>query len=146
MRPISSLPAIRDADLTVRIIGRNAIVNLGRGTVEVAQGRKLNVASGIFVVPDTHPKPAPAHVSFRIDGSVPAAAALLASDALRDEVGIALDPATSRGTVAAQVAVNLLVGRNDAEGPSTIPSPPTSRISPPTRCCWGTKSKPPRCG
>ena len=43
---------------------------------------------------------------------MPAAAALLASDALRDNVGIALDPATSRGTVAAQVTVNLPLERD----------------------------------
>jgi hypothetical protein len=111
LRPLDTLPAIRDADLTVRVVGRNASISLGRGTVDVTPGRKLSVTSGIFVVPDTHPKPAPARTSFRIDGSVPAAAALLASHALRDNVGIALDPASSRGTVAAQVAVNLLIGR-----------------------------------
>ena len=36
VRPIATLPAIRDADLTVRIVGRNAVVNIGRGTAEVA--------------------------------------------------------------------------------------------------------------
>ena len=77
VRPIAYLPAIRDADLTVRIVGRNAVVNLGRGTVEAAPGRKLNIAGGVFEVPDTHPKPAPARASFRIDGGMPAAAALL---------------------------------------------------------------------
>ncbi len=92
LRPLATLPAIRDADLTVRITGRTATVNLGRGTVEVTPGRKLNIASGIFEVPDTHPKPAPARVRFRIDGTVPAAAALLASEALRENVGITLDP------------------------------------------------------
>jgi len=111
LRPISNLPPIRDADLTVRITGRNAVVNLGRGTVEAAPGRKLNVASGIFEVPDTHPKPAPARASFRMDGGVPAAAALLASDGLRDEVGITLDPASTRGTISAQVAVKLAIAR-----------------------------------
>jgi len=111
LRPISNLPPIRDADLTVRISGRNAVVNLGRGTVEAAPGRKLNVASGVFEVPDTHPKPAPARTSFRIDGGVPAAAALLASDGLRDEVGITLDPATTRGTISAQVAVKLAIAQ-----------------------------------
>src|SRR6185437_9097727 len=60
LRPLPSLPPIRDADLTVRVTGRNAVINLGRGTVEAAPGRKLNIASGIFEVPDTHPKPAPA--------------------------------------------------------------------------------------
>jgi hypothetical protein len=87
--------AHRDADLTVRIIGRNAVVNLGRGTVEAAPGRKLNIAGGVFEVPDTHPKPAPARASFRIDGGMPAAAALLASEGLRDEFGITLDPAAT---------------------------------------------------
>src|SRR5262245_50803153 len=36
LRPIESLPAIRDADLAVRIRGRAATVNVGRGTVDVA--------------------------------------------------------------------------------------------------------------
>jgi hypothetical protein len=106
LRPITSLPAIRDADLAVRITGRTATINLGRGTVEVA-GRKLNVASGIFTVPDTHRPHAPARTTLRIDGTVPAAAALLATDTLHDAVGITLDPASSRGTVAAQITVDV---------------------------------------
>ncbi len=111
LRPLATLPAIRDADLTVHITGGTATVNLGRGTVEVTPGRKLNIASGVFEVPDTHLKPAPARVRFRIDGTMPAAAALLASDALRDKFGITLDPAATRGTIAAQVRVNLPIGR-----------------------------------
>ncbi len=107
LRPIASLPAIRDADLTVRVTGGSATINLGRGTVEVAPGRKLNIANGVFSVPDTHPKPAPARASFRIDGTMPAVAALLASDGLRGSVGITLDPAASRGAIAAQVTVNV---------------------------------------
>jgi hypothetical protein len=119
LRPIANLPAIRDADLMVRISGRTAIINLGRGTVEAAPGRKLNIASGVFEVPDTHPKPAPARSSFRIDGAVPAAAALLASEGLRDSIGITLDPASSRGTVTAQVAVKLAIGRSVPKDSST---------------------------
>ena len=115
LRPIDNLPAIRDADLTVRITGRSATINVGRGTVEVA-GRKLNVASGEFVVPDTHPKPAPARAVFRIDGTMAAAAALLASDPLRDNVGITLDPTTSRGTIAAQVTVNVPLQKHMPKG------------------------------
>ena len=112
LRPIAELPAIRDADLTARITGGTATINLGRGTVDVAPGRKLSIAGGVFEIPNTHPKPAPARAHFRVDGSVPAAAALLASPALRDNFGITLDPASSRGTVDAQVALNMLIGRN----------------------------------
>jgi hypothetical protein len=111
LRPIPSLPAIRDADLTVRVTGRTAIANLGRGTVDVGPGRRLNIAGGVFEVPDMHPKPAPARANFRIDGSVPAALVLLSSEGLRDTVGITLDPAASRGTITAQVAVKLALAR-----------------------------------
>ena len=111
LKPLAKLPAIRDADLTVHITGGKATVNLGRGTVEVAPGRKLNIAGGLFQVPDTHPKPAPAHVNFRIDGTLPAAATLLASDGLRDKVGLPLDPATTRGAISAEVKIDFPLGK-----------------------------------
>jgi hypothetical protein len=119
LQPVPDLPPIRDADLTVRVTGSSATVNLGRGTVEAAPGRKLNIANGLFEVPNTHLKPAPAQVRFRIDGSVPAAAALLANETLHDRVGIALDPASSRGTIAARVSLNLPLGKTVPKGALT---------------------------
>jgi hypothetical protein len=119
LRPIASLPAIRDADVTVRIRGRAATVNVGRGTVEVAPGRRLNIAGGVFEVPDTHPKPAPARANIRIDGSVPATVVLLSSEGLRDIVGLTLDPASTRGTVTAQVGVKLAIARTMSDDSSS---------------------------
>ncbi len=107
IRPVESLPAIRDADLNVRITGQTATVSLGRGTIEVSPGRKLNVASGVFEVPDTHPKAPPARARFRIDGSVASAAELLAMERLREFAGVPLDPAASRGTLTALVTLGL---------------------------------------
>jgi hypothetical protein len=118
LRPVTNLPAIRDADLAVQITGRTATINLGRGTVEIG-GRKLNVATGIFSVPNTHRERAPSRTTFRIDGTVPAAAALLASDGLRETVSITLDPNTSRGTVAAQVTVDVALEKRMPDNPST---------------------------
>ena len=92
VKPLPTMPAIHDADLTVRVVGRHASVSLGRGTVDVAPGRKLNIADGVFDVPDVHPKPASATAHFRIDGAVSAAAAFLSSDAMRDKVGLAIAP------------------------------------------------------
>jgi hypothetical protein len=112
LHPVDTMPEIHDADLTVRVVGRHATVSLGRGTVDVAGGRKLNIANGIFEVPDVHPKPSPAHTRFRVDGAVPAAAALLSGEAFRDIVGLTLDPASTRGTISARVNVDLAVGRH----------------------------------
>ncbi len=111
LQPVKSLPPIRDADLTVRVTGSSANVSIGRGTVVVSPGRKLSVTGGVFEIADTHPKPSQAQATFRVDGTVPAAAELLASDALRETTGLALDPSTSRGTVTARVTVNLPIGK-----------------------------------
>ena len=111
LRPIPELPPIDDADVTVHVTGRTATVNLGRGVVTVAPGRSLNIADGVFSVPDTHPKPAQAQADFRVDGGVPAAAILLANPMLSRNVGIKLDPNTSRGTIAANVTLKLPLAR-----------------------------------
>jgi len=119
LKPLDTLPAIRDADLTVHVTGGSATIDLGRGTVEVAQGRKLNIAGGLFQVPDTHKKPSPAHVNFRIDGTLPAAAALLQSEALRDKAGLPLDPGTTRGAITAEVKVDFPLGKDVPAGAYT---------------------------
>lgn len=112
LRPVDDLPEIRDADLNVRVTGGSATVNLGRGTVEVAGGRKLNVASGVFSIPNTHLKPAPSITTFRADGTVSAAAAFLSSESLRDKMRLTIDPATSRGTMSAQVTIKLPLAKD----------------------------------
>ncbi len=119
IRPVEGLPAIRDADIDVRITGRTAVINLGRGNVEMSPGRKLSITNGVFEVPDTFPKSPPAKARFRLDGSVPAAAELLAVDRLRDYSASPLDPATSRGTLTAQVTLGLPLKEDLAAG-STI--------------------------
>ena len=119
LRPVDDLPKIRDANLKVHVTGASATVSIDHGTVEVVPGRKLNVSSGVFEVPDTHVKPPPARVSFRVDGTVPAVATLLARKALKDKVGLALDPGSSRGTVNAQVSVNMTLDAKASKASTT---------------------------
>jgi hypothetical protein len=107
LRPVDGLPPIRDADVTLRVGGRKAVVNLSRGSVELSPGHKFAMTNGVFEVPDTFPKAPPAKARFRLDGPVQAAAELLALERLRDFSGAPLDPTTSRGTLSAQVSVAL---------------------------------------
>jgi hypothetical protein len=105
IRPVAGLPALHDADLTVRIAGRNAQITLGKAVADLASGRKLVMSSGLFEVPDTAPRQPPARVRFKLDGPVPAAAELLQMDRLRDASGAPFDPATTRGNMSALVAL-----------------------------------------
>jgi hypothetical protein len=107
LRPVIGLPTIRDADMTLRLNGRTAKISLGKGIVDVSPGRRLNISNGLFEVPNTRVKTPPARVSFRVDGSVSAAAELLALDRLREYSGAPFDPAGTKGTVAGQVQLGM---------------------------------------
>ena len=119
IRPIEGLPGIRDADINVRMTGRTAVINVGRGNVEISPGRKLSITNGVFEVPDTFPKAPPAKARFRLDGSVPAAAELLGMERLREYSGTPLDPATSRGTLTAQITLGMPLKQDLAPGSSS---------------------------
>jgi hypothetical protein len=107
IQPVHGLPAIRDADVRVRITGRTATVNVGRGNVEVSNGRRLTISNGLFEVPDHYMNTPVSRVRFRVEGSVSAAAELLNRERLRDYAGSPIDPGTSRGTVTAHVTMSM---------------------------------------
>ena len=56
IRPVEGLPGIRDADFNVRVSGRSAVINIGRGNVEMSPGRKLSITNGVFEVPTPSPR------------------------------------------------------------------------------------------
>lgn len=107
LQVVEGLPPIRDADLNVRVNGRSARVTLGKGTVDVSPGRRLAMSSGVFEVPNMRPVAPPATVRFRMEGSVSAAAELLALERLRDFSGTPFDPVGTRGTVSAQIQLGM---------------------------------------
>jgi hypothetical protein len=111
VHPVDDLPSVRDADLKAHVTGRTATVTIGQGVADTPAGRKLNISDFVFEVPDMAPKPPPARAKFRIDGSVPAVAELLASDKLSDFSATLVDPNASRGTVSATVMLGLPIKR-----------------------------------
>jgi hypothetical protein len=120
LRPVDNLPLlVRDADLKARVTGRTATVTIGQAAVDTTGGRKLNITDLVFEVPDMAPKPAPARVKFRVDGPVPAAAEILASDRLSEFSGTLIDPNTSQGKVAAQVSFGLPIKRELTKADTT---------------------------
>jgi hypothetical protein len=119
VRPVEGLPPIRDADLNVRVTGRNAIITMGKGNIDVSPGRRLALTGGVFEVPDTRPEAPPARVRFRLEGPVPAAVELLALERLRDFSGAPFDPGSTRGTLNAQVNLSLPRLRDLPKGATT---------------------------
>jgi hypothetical protein len=102
-RPVETLPAIRDADIAVRTTGRTVKVTLGRSTIDLQSGKKLTMSNGTFEIADTSVKPSTARVKMRVDGGVDAATELMGMEPLSSAATVPVDPATLRGTFAAQV-------------------------------------------
>lgn len=109
--PVDELPLVHDAGLKARVTGRTATVTIEQAVTDTPSGRRLNISDVVFEVPDMAPKPSPAKVRFRIDGPVPAAAEILVSDRLNEFTDNLIDPNSSKGTVAAQIALGLPLTR-----------------------------------
>jgi hypothetical protein len=119
LRPVDDLPLVRDADLKAHVTGRTATVTIGQAAADTPAGRKLNISDFVFEVPDMAPKPSPARVKFRLDGSVPAVAEILASDKLSDISGTLIDPNASKGTISAVVNLGLPIKRELTKADTT---------------------------
>jgi hypothetical protein len=109
VRPVDGLPPVHDADLKARVTGRTATVTIGQGIADTAAGRKLTISDFSFEVPDTHLRPPPSKVRLKIDGPVPGAAEVMASDRLSDLMATPIDPNTSKGTFAATINLGMPV-------------------------------------
>ena len=107
LKPVDTLPALHDADLNVRVVGRSAVVSVNKATADLPSGRKLVLSSGAFEVADTNVHPPQARVHFKLDGPAPAAAEILRSERLRDIADAPFDPSTIRGMVSAQVTLGM---------------------------------------
>src|SRR5579871_4030868 len=109
VHPVDGMPSVHDADLKAHVTGRTATVTIGQGIADTPNGRKLTISDFVFEVPDTHPRPPPARVKFKVDGPVPAAAEILASDRLNDLTSVPVDPNTSKGTFSATINLGVPV-------------------------------------
>jgi len=109
VHPVDGLPSVHDADLKAHVTGRSATVTIGQGIADTPAGRKLTISEFLFEVPDMHPKPPPSRVRLKIDGAVPAAAEIMASDRLSDVSATPIDPNTSKGTFSAIINLGMPV-------------------------------------
>jgi hypothetical protein len=119
VRPVDDLPALRDADLNLHVVGRDVIVSVGKATGDLPSGRKLTLTAGAFEVPDSAIPDPPTRVRFKLEGPAPATVELLHMDRLRDVSDLPFDPTTVRGNMSAQVSLGLPLRDNPPPGSIT---------------------------
>lgn len=107
-RPKADLPLVRDAQVSGIITGRTARVRMEKGVLDTPQGRHLQVTDGVLEVPNHVPRNPNGTIRFHFEGPADAVAEMAATDLLRDEVGFTVDPSTAKGSVSADVNLNLV--------------------------------------
>lgn len=116
LRPVGSLPEIREADVRVHANGRSAKIEISRAAMETPQGRKIALSDLVFDVPNMSLSPAPGQAKFRMEGSAAAIAELLAMDRLNEFSGAPVDPESAKGDVVAQVTLGMPLKRDLKKG------------------------------
>lgn len=114
-RPGENLPLIRDAQVSGIVTGKTARVRLAKAVLDTPQGRRITLSDGVLDVPDHVPPNPNGTIRFRFDGPADAIAEMAATDLLREAVGFTVDPTTAKGSVSANVSLDL-VFRHDIRG------------------------------
>ena len=114
-RPRADLPLVRDAQVSGLVTGRTAQVRVAKATVDTPSGRRVTLTDGVLEVPNHIPPNPNGSVRFRFDGAADAVAEMASSELLSGVAGFNVDPATTRGSVSADVKLNL-VFRQDVRG------------------------------
>ena len=109
---IPGVPALSDLNGNGSITGRTISFQASSGAFYGTGGRKLALAAGAFVVPDSDPKPAPATVTARLVGGLDAVADVLGRDGLKPYGGgVPIDTTLLSGQVDAQLTINTKLGK-----------------------------------
>jgi hypothetical protein len=114
-RPGANMPLIRDAQVIGIVTGRTARVRISKATLDTARGRRIALSDGVLEVPNHIPQNPNGTVRFRFEAGADAVAEMAASDLLKGVTGFTVDPATTKGSVAANVELSL-VFRHDVRG------------------------------
>ncbi len=110
-RPINNLPPVRDAAINMTLTGRTAKLRMERGIVDTPAGKRVTLRDGVLDILDHTPIEPNAMIKFRLEGAADAVAELVAMDPLRGVTGFTFDPATTKGSVVANVQLNFPMKR-----------------------------------
>ncbi|MCZ0733921.1 YhdP family protein [Phreatobacter sp. AB_2022a] len=119
LRVLPNLTPLKAADIDVLVDGQATRLNVQRGILEPAPGKRLTLSQGSFTIAEHRVADPRSASRFRLEGSAEAAFALLGQDAFKGAAtGPALPTGPVRGNVVANVTVNVPI--SDKLQPSQI--------------------------
>ena len=107
LRVPEGLPSLVGLSIGGKVTGLGTSLQAPTARAPLPEGRELGLSGGAFTVSNFWPDDTAAAIAFRIQGGADAAGALLNTPALRQVVGVELDPATMKGDTDLRVGLTL---------------------------------------
>ncbi len=101
---------LRGVEARGSITGRTARLDVSQAHVELPSGRRFSVGESSFFAGENDKHPSPAHVALRLSGPMEAVAEFLSQESMKPFGGMQLDPASIKGRIDANVALQLKLG------------------------------------
>ncbi|WP_375461987.1 DUF3971 domain-containing protein [uncultured Enterovirga sp.] len=119
---VDGIPPLRGLSVEGRASGARVSLKASAGRIAMPDGRSLAFSDGTYLHTNMDVPNSAAQLAFAVAGSADAVASLLASPAIRDAVGLDLDPATVKGRADIRVRLSLVPKRipNLSEMPLNI--------------------------
>lgn len=95
---------------TGKISSKSTLFTATQGQIDLGQGRRLDLQTGRFEIPDQGRKPVPATVNLRFSGGLDAVSDFLARDALKPFGGFPMDALTVKGQVDGRAVIDMRIG------------------------------------
>ena len=95
---------------TGKISARSTLFTATQGQIDLGQGRRLDLQSGRFEIPDQERKPVPATVNLQFSGGLDAVSDFLGRDALKPFGGFPMDTLTVKGQVDGKAVIDMRIG------------------------------------
>lgn len=93
-----------------RVTGKSTQFTASQGQIDLAQGRKLTLASAKFEIPDQTKWVFPASVNVQYTGTVDAIMDFVSRDAMKSYGAVPIDPSTIKGQVDGRAVIDLTLG------------------------------------
>lgn len=115
-RTLGDLPPIRDAEISAVVTGRTARVKIPKAAIVTKGNRRFALTDGLLEVLNHAPPNPQGTIHFRFNGPADAIAETVNLEPLRGALGVTLDPASTKGTVAAAANFDLIFKKQPAKG------------------------------
>src|SRR6185295_20250397 len=98
---------IKEAEISATITGRTARVKMAKAAIETKSNRRFAITDGMLEILNHAPPNPQGNIRFRFNGPADAITEVTNLEPLHSALGIAFDPASTKGAVSASANIDL---------------------------------------